>query len=216
MCCVFFSLFLFFFFFFVRTWSCDDNVYLKIKIPWWHYKSFRFQSQCAEIFLSWKWSTKVHELVQKALFFQKKRKIVAWSMILPKFQNIAKRLLVVYWPPTRPSCQKKKCTSINNRRIRSKISGDQGWPWQSRGWIECEIVTLAGSRWASNYYITSVTGSSVHLEIRSVGENMLEWGPCPREAGPPGPRNAIVAIRVWVNMLQFSSVSNSPLTQLNL
>ena len=26
------------------------------------------------------------------------------------------------------------------------------------------------------------------LEIRPVGEKMLEWGPSPREAGPPGPR----------------------------
>ena len=35
--------------------------------------------------------------------------------------------------------------------------------------------------------------NSVHrrfnqLEIRPVGEKMLEWGTCPREAGPPGPR----------------------------
>ena len=56
------------------------------------------------------------------------------------------------------------------------------------------------------------------LEIRPVGEKMLEWGTCPREAGPPFPRlsspgererNAVVAIRVGVNMLQFCSVSNS-------
>ena len=47
---------------------------------------------------------------------------------------------------------------------------------------------------------------------------MLEWGPSPREAGPPGPRlsspgeqerNAVMAIRVGVNILQFCSVSNS-------
>ena len=65
--------------------------------------------------------------------------------------------------------------------------------------------------------------NSVHkkfkqLEFRPVGEKMLEWRPCPREAGPPGPRlsnpgererNAAMAIRVGVNMLQFCSVSNS-------
>ena len=47
---------------------------------------------------------------------------------------------------------------------------------------------------------------------------MLEWGTCPREAGSPGPRlsspggrerNAFMANRVGVNMLQFCSVSNS-------
>ena len=53
------------------------------------------------------------------------------------------------------------------------------------------------------------------LEFRWVGEKMLEWGPCPREPGPrlksPGERerNAIMAIRVGYNMMQFCSVSNS-------
>ena len=48
---------------------------------------------------------------------------------------------VTYWPQTRPSCQKKKCTCVNNRCIWSKISGDQRRLWLSRGWIECKIVT---------------------------------------------------------------------------
>ena len=52
----------------------------------------------------------------------------------------------------------------------------------------------------------------------AVAEKMLKWGTCPREAGPPGPRlsspgererNAVMAIRVRVTMLQFCSVSNS-------
>ena len=51
---------------------------------------------------------------------------------------------VVYWPPTRPSCQNRKCTCVNNRCIRSR--NIRIWPWLSRGWIECEIVTLAGRR----------------------------------------------------------------------
>ena len=47
---------------------------------------------------------------------------------------------------------------------------------------------------------------------------MLEWGTCPREARPPGPRlsspreqerNAIMARRVGINILQFCLVSNS-------
>ena len=56
------------------------------------------------------------------------------------------------------------------------------------------------------------------LEIRRVGEKMLDWGTCPREAGHPGPRlsspvererNAVMANRVGVNMLRLCSVSNS-------
>ena len=90
---------------------------------------------------------------------------------------------VAYWPPTRPSCQNKKCTSVNNGCIKSKISGDQGRPWLSRDWTECEIVTLVGSRWTSNYYITPVTGSSDQLERRCWKENHV-----PAEAGLPGPR----------------------------
>ena len=59
---------------------------------------------------------------------------------------------------------------------------------------------------------------SDQLGIRRVGEKMLDWGTCPREAGPPGPRlsspgeserNVVMANRVGVNMLQFCSVSNS-------
>ena len=57
----------------------------------------------------------------------------------------------------------------------------------------------------------------ISLEIRPVGEKMLDWGTWPREAGPPGPRlsspgewekNTVIARRVGVNMLQFCSVSN--------
>ena len=118
-------------------------------------------------------------------------------------------MYVAYWPPARPSSQKKKCTCVNNWCIRSKIS-DQGRPWLSRGWIECEIIMLAGSTWASNYYITLATGSSGQLERRCWNEDHV-----PEKLGPqlnsPGERerNAVMAIRVGVNMLQFCSVSNS-------
>ena len=56
------------------------------------------------------------------------------------------------------------------------------------------------------------------LGIRPVGKKMLDWGTCPREAVPEGPRlsspkererNAVMANRVEVNMMQFCSVSNS-------
>ena len=60
-------------------------------------------------------------------------------------------------------------------------------------------VTLARSRWASNYYITPVTGSSDQLGRRCWNENHV-----PAEAGPPGlqlsspgewKRNAVIARR---------------------
>ena len=132
------------------------------------------------------------------------------EIILENSFHWNKNSIVTYWP--RPSCQKKKCTCVNHRCIRSKISGDN---------LDCrrvelsKNVTLARSRWASNYYITPATGSSDQLERRCWNENHV-----PAEAGPPGPRlsspererNAAMARRVGVNMLQFCSVSNSPLT----
>ena len=128
--------------------------------------------------------------------------------------EIFPRSLVAHWPPTQPSCQKKKYTCVNNRFIWSKISGDQGRTWLSRGWIECEIVMLAGSRCASNYYITLVTGSSDQLERRCWNENHV-----PAEAGPPSPRlcspgererKAVIARRVGGSICcSLCLVSNS-------
>ena len=107
----------------------------------------------------------------------------------------------------------QKCTCVNNRCIRSKISGDN---------LDCRRVELstnvmlARSRWTSNYYITPAAGSSDQLKKRCWNDKHV-----PAEAGPPGPRlsnpgererNAAMVRRVGVNMLQFCSVSNSPLT----
>ena len=116
---------------------------------------------------------------------------------------------VTYWP--RPSCQKKKCTCVNNRCIRSKISGDN---------LDCRQVelstnvTLARSRWVSNYYITPATGSSDQLEWRCWNEE-----PCPsRSRAPRAPVEQPRKTRklgcdnpnsCGVNMLLFCSVSNS-------
>ena len=89
--------------------------------------------------------------------------------------------VVTYWP--RLSRQKKKCTGVNNRCIRSKMSGDT---------LDCRRM--------SNYYKTPATGSSDQLERRCWNENHV-----PAEAGPPGPRfsspwererNAVVSRRV--------------------
>ena len=86
------------------------------------------------------------------------------------------------------------------------------------GLNECETVTLAGRRVDVKIFYNSVHRKFNELGIRRVGDKMLEWGTCPREAGPPGPRlsspgererNAVMAIRVGVNMSQFCSVSIS-------
>ena len=57
-----------------------------------------------------------------------------WCLVeccLQDLFNIARN--VAYWP--RPSCQKKKCTCASGRWYQ----GIRGWPWLSRGWIECEL-----------------------------------------------------------------------------
>ena len=111
----------------------------------------------------------------------------------------------------------EKCTCVNNRCIRAKLSGDQGTALIVEGLNWVRIVTLARSTWVSNYHLTPATGSSDQLERRCWNENHV-----PAEAGPPGPRlsslgererKAAMARRVGDNMPQFCSVSNSPLTQ---
>ena len=90
-----------------------------------------------------------------------------WIWIKTLFQ-LFKLLKWVLHIGLRPSCQDKKCTSVNNRCIQSKISGDN---------IDCRRVelsanvTLARSRWMSNYYITPATGSSNQSEKRCWNAN---------------------------------------------
>ena len=76
---------------------------------------------------------------------------------------------VAYWPPTRPSCQKKKCTCVNNRCIQSRMSGDN---------LDCRRFELSGHK-------TIIY--SVHRKFESVGEKMLEWEPCPSRGWAPRP-----------------------------
>ena len=114
----------------------------------------------------------------------------------------------------RPSCQKKKCTCVNNWCIRSKISGDQGMTLTVKELIWVRIETLARSRWTSNCYITSAT-----REFCWVGEKMLEWEPCPSRGWAPRPpveqprrtgKKGCDSQKSWrVNILLLCSVSNS-------
>ena len=98
--------------------------------------------------------------------------------------------------------------------IRSKISGDN---------LDCRRVelsanvTLARSRWMSNYYITPATGSSDQFERRCWNENHF-----PAEAWPPGLRLSSPGERERSAAkdegtrgsicYSLCSVSNSPLT----
>ena len=112
----------------------------------------------------------------------------------------------------------KKCTCVNNRCIRSKILGDQRITLTVNGLNWVRIVTLARSRWTSNYYITPATGSSGQLEKRCWNENHV-----PAEAEPPGPRlsstgererNAAVARRVGGSICCSSIQSPTHLSQI--
>ena len=129
--------------------------------------------------------------------------------------TISKRnTIVVYWPTTRPGCQNRKCTYVNNRCIRSR---------------NIRIITLivdglnecncdAHKKWALNCCITQW-----RQDVRQFGDQTRWWQDVVEKAstqqsGPSGPRlscprererNAVMANRVRVNMLQFCSVSNS-------
>ena len=83
--------------------------------------------------------------------------------------------IVAYWPPTRPSCQNKKCTCVNDRCIWSSILGYN---------LDCRGVELSAKlwrsqeeEWMSNYYITSATGSWDAVERTST-----------QQRGPKDPR----------------------------
>ena len=79
-------------------------------------------------------------------------------------------------------------------------------------------MTLARSRWTTNYYITPATRGSDQLERRCSSENYI-----PAEAGPPGPmlsspgereRNAVIARRVRGSICCSSVQSSTHLSQI--
>ena len=119
------------------------------------------------------------------------------SIILTVLTGI---IYVSYWLPTQPSCQNKKCTSVNNWCIRSKI-GDQGM-----------ALTVVGLNWVGvkQWY------NPGDRKFRWVREKMLEcprrdWTPRPLVEQPrrTGKKGCDSQKSLGVNMLQFCSVSNS-------
>ena len=89
-----------------------------------------------------KWDTKVFVILRN--------KWITWFG-----QKTKPSVNVAFWPSAELS--NKRCTCVNNRCIRSKISGYH----LDHGWVEFGAnATLTGSRWTSNNYITSATESS--------------------------------------------------------
>ena len=142
--------------------------------------------------------------------------VLSWK-IAPANGVIVFFISVVYWPPTQTTCQNKKCTCVNNRCIRSKISRYN----LDRGRVELSANCDAHKKKVSveQLHNPGETGGSDQLERRCWNENHV-----PAEVGPPGPRlsslgereiNTVMAKRVGVNMLQFCSVSNSPFVTLS-
>ena len=98
-------------------------------------------------------------------------------------------------------------TGASGRRYQGTTLTVEGLNW-------VRIVTLARSRWMSNYYITPATGSPDLLEKRCWNENHV-----PAEVGPPGPllnspgeqeRKVVIARRAGGSICcSLFSVSNS-------
>ena len=58
---------------------------------------------------------------------------------------------------------------------------------RSRVWRPDQLETRCGRE--SQHPAEGASGQQIEsLEIRTFGEKMLDYGTCPREAGPPGPR----------------------------
>ena len=126
---------------------------------------------------------------------------------------------VTYWPTTELSI--KRCTCINNRCIRLKISGYH----LDCGRVEFGVdATPTRSRWMSNNYITRC-----HRRLGLVGVSCSwssscssrRWEPAPiRGLGPSGQpgwaarweRSAAKVRGTWGQYVAVCSVSNSSLT----
>ena len=134
---------------------------------------------------------------------------------------------VTYWPPTELSF--KKCTSVNNSCIRSKISEYHLHLLTRLNAVQMRTPT--GSRWVSNNYITRCHRRfewvqfemqlefelQFQLEIRCRSENQLQtWGLGPQDPGWAAQQNEEEVLQwpdeLGVNVWQPLSVSNSPHT----
>ena len=125
-------------------------------------------------------------------YWEKLDNVVVWIIMSNGSNNLRQLHIeltsswngVVYWPPTRASSQNRKCTCVNNRCIRSR--NIRILPWLSRGWIECEIVTLAG-----RILDVKLLYNPSDKKFKSVGVKMQYREPAPSRVGPQAPDWAI-------------------------
>ena len=120
---------------------------------------------------------------------------------------------VVYWPKTRPGCQNRKCTYVNNRCIRSRniriitltVDGLNECNCDAHKKVDVELLynsvkTRYQLVWRPDPLVTRCSRER---------HQPVEWTQGPWLSSPERERNAVFANRVGVNMLQFCSVSNS-------
>ena len=139
-------------------------------------------------------------------------------------------VVVTYWPSTEPSI--KRCTSVNNRCIRSKILEYHLdlWTWLN----SVQMHAPTGSRWASNNYITrchkrleSVSQfESVRVQFQLQLEIGCPWSENQLQTEGLGPQQSMVEQpsqdeeevllwsqeELWVDMWQSVPIPNSPFT----
>ena len=91
-------------------------------------------------------------LVQQFLMVTNKNSIFFFVKV--QISEVTANKFVVYWPPTQPGCQNRKCTCASSQGI-SEYNLDRG----RVEWVR--FVTPTRRRWALNNYITWCTGSSI-------------------------------------------------------
>ena len=134
----------------------------------------------------------------------------------PKFSlNNFRVVNVTYWPSTELSI--KRCTCVNNRCIRSKISGYH--LDLLTGWIRCNCDAHRKQVDVKQLYNQVPQTAWVSC---SSSCSSRQWEPAPdRGLGPSGPRlnstaewgrSAAIVRGTWSQYVAICSVSNSPLT----
>ena len=116
-----------------------------------------------------------------------------------RFPFFSVKQCVVYWPPTQPGCQNKKCTCVNNRRIRSRNIRIQPWPWT--GWMS--TICDAHKKKVS----VELLYNSVHRKFNQLERRCSRGNQPPERLGPQAPSWA--ARENWKETLLWPEVWGS-------